>query len=518
MTIHEVPSARDGAVDWVTKTNVTDHARCPRAWWLIAHGKISHEDAISPHDLANVEAGVEFERDIVDCARPLDPGELAAGVEVSAAGQFPLVLQTGLWTNHDLGLRGEPDGIEIASGAWAPVEVKHHSRATPLDRLELAFYWMLLEPQREVSPPSPHGYLILGGPDGPFEPVRIDLQPSHFAKVRQHIDAVRLARIGSEPPGCGRCHVCRRLRPPIAMSYDDWSNDLGALFGLGYNRALQLAMVGIKTSTDLLDAGVEDILDRIHGRRWSIGRYQVDGWFAHAHAWAANQPVIYGDPRPMPEDYTTFDLEYLRQGEIWLAGMQPSDGALTQIWAWTADEETDLMRKVNDYWTARPGALMATWWGKGADLPALKRATERTGVAFDLSSVSHFDLFHWAMGHLRLPVRGLSLKNIASYFGLSDATHGISAGDEAVEIYLRARAQRSKADRGRARAMLEAYNADDLASLAKLIETLRGMYPQTSTSRQGQRPTPTKVNQRVTAEPNNHDRARRRGRSAGMDG
>lgn len=162
---------------------------------------------------------------------------------MSAAGQPPLVLQTGLWINHDLGLRGEPDDIEIASGAWAPVEVKHHSRATPLDPLELAFYWMLLEPQREDSSPRPHGYLILDGVDGPGEPARIDLQPSHFAEVRQHIDAVRQARTGSEPLGFGRCHVCRRLRPQVVMSLDDWFNDLGTLFGLGYNRALQLAMV-----------------------------------------------------------------------------------------------------------------------------------------------------------------------------------------------------------------------------------------------------------------------------------
>jgi predicted RecB family nuclease len=414
VTTDEMPGALDGAVEWVTKTNVTDHARCPRAWWLIAHGEITHEESISPYDLPEVEAGVEFERDIVAGARPVDLDELTAGVEMSAAGQPPLVLETGLWINHDLGLRGEPDGIEIASGAWAPVEVKHHSRATPLDRLELAFYWMLLEPQREDSSPSPHGYLILDGVDGPAEPARIDLQPSHFAKVRQHIDAVRQARTGSEPLGCGRCHVCRRLRPQGVMSYDDWWNDLGTLFGLGYNRALQLAMVGIQTSTDLLDAGVEDILDRIKGRRWSFGRYQVEGWAAHAQAWADNEPVIYGNPPLMPGDYTTFDLEYLRQGEIWLAGMRPSDGDLTQIWAWTADEEPDLMRAVADYWAVQPDALMATWWGKGADMPAIKRATERTGVAFDLSTINHFDLCYWAMAHLRLPIRGLSLKDVAS--------------------------------------------------------------------------------------------------------
>lgn len=82
------------------------------------------------------------------------------------------------------------------------------------------------------------------------------------------------------------------------------------------------------------------------------------------------------------------------------------------------------------------------------------------------------------MEHLRLPIRGLSLKDVASYFDLSDTAHGISAGDEAVDIYLRARAYRSKERRNRARATLEAYNADDLASLAKLIETLRGRYPQ----------------------------------------
>jgi hypothetical protein len=58
------------------------------------------------------------------------------------------MLQTGLWVNHDLSLRGEPDGIEMTSGTWVPVEVKHHSQPSSLDRLELAFYWLLLTPHR----------------------------------------------------------------------------------------------------------------------------------------------------------------------------------------------------------------------------------------------------------------------------------------------------------------------------------------------------------------------------------
>lgn len=465
-------------VQWVTKTNVTDYHRCPRAYWLIARGQITHEESISPYDLPQVDAGVEFERGVVAGAPPADLANISPAVELSTPGQPTLVLQSGLWANEDLGLRGEPDGVEIASGAWAPVEVKHHARPTSLDRLELAFYWLLLAPQRSDDTARPHGYLVLDGPDGPADPVRVELRAPHFTQVGTYVDAVRRARSGPEPYGCGRCYVCTTARPQSREVIVAHREDLANLFWLGDIRARQLPLVGIESCADLLALGCDEILDRVAGHGWGIGRYHVEGWIAHAQAWTTDAPVIYGDPPPMPDECIALDLEYLRQGEIWLAGMRPVGGELTQFWSWAGAGEADLMRSLANYWAARPETVMATWWGIGADVPALRRASERTGVEFSVDPGRHFDLYHWVMGHLRLPVRYLSLKDVGGYFGVLAADHGIGSGDEAVAIYLQAARARRKKTKAAARARLESYNAEDIDAVIRLIELLRATYPQ----------------------------------------
>lgn len=147
MSTVPMPGVPLADVQWVTKTNISDYHRCPRAYWLIAQGDITHEESISPFAVRAVEAGVEFERDVVAGAPSVDFDTAFSALELAAEGRSRLMLQTGFWVNHELGLRGEPDGIEMASGSWAPVEVKHHAHPTSLDRLELAFYWLLLAPQ-----------------------------------------------------------------------------------------------------------------------------------------------------------------------------------------------------------------------------------------------------------------------------------------------------------------------------------------------------------------------------------
>jgi hypothetical protein len=72
MSTDATPGVPMAEVQWVTKTNVTDYHRCPRAYWPIAHGEITHEESIAPHDLPQVVAGVEFERDLVAGASPVE--------------------------------------------------------------------------------------------------------------------------------------------------------------------------------------------------------------------------------------------------------------------------------------------------------------------------------------------------------------------------------------------------------------------------------------------------------------
>lgn len=272
--------------------------------------------------------------------------------------------------------------------------------------------------------------------------------------------------------------MCKLLRPQSSEIIALHRNDLANLFQLGHRRARQLALVGIESCDDLLTVGVDEMVERLRGHGWGIGRFHIESWIAHAQAWAANAPVFFGDPPPMPTDYVAFDLEYLPQGGIWLAGMRPVGGELTQFWTWDPAGEPDLIQSTAAYWAARPDARIATWWGKGADMPALRRASERTGVEVGMEPDRHFDLCHWAMRHLRLPTRYLSLKDVAAYFGVLDSDHGIRSGDEAVDIYLQAVQARRKKAKARARVRLEAYNAEDVDAVIRLIELLRTKYPQ----------------------------------------
>jgi predicted RecB family nuclease len=350
---------------------------------------------------------------------------------------------------------------------------------TALDRLELAFYWLLLDGQRGDGDYAPHGYLILKDDAGAAEPKRIELLDRHFIEVLRLVEAVRRLRTLPEPFGCGQCYTCREGHPQTVETFIIQRADgyLGSLFGLGFERIRHLGQVGVHSCDDLLNFGVDEVLDRVTGHGWSFGRYQVAGWVAHAQAFAENRLVVYGSPPPMPTEYVAFDLEYMRGGPIWLAGMLAPGAEPTQLWRWSEEDERPLMREIVAYWADRPDAVMLTWWGKGADLPTLRAASERTGVEFVPNLETHFDLCHWAMGHLRLPIQGLSLKDVAAYFDVARSETEIGSGDEAVGVYIDAAAKGPRA-RSKARTKLEAYNADDLRGTIELIEVLRGTYLQ----------------------------------------
>jgi hypothetical protein len=65
-------------------------------------------------------------------------------------------------------LHGVPDGIETCDGALLPIEIKSHKRVQRIDALELASYWLLLEPYRTRQVP-PSRYLILRDSSAPQE-------------------------------------------------------------------------------------------------------------------------------------------------------------------------------------------------------------------------------------------------------------------------------------------------------------------------------------------------------------
>jgi PD-(D/E)XK nuclease superfamily len=153
---------------WVSKTDLSRWYRCPYAFWLLESGQMRFEETVSPFQMSLIHAGQDYQELVEQSATPvaISPADLPTLLETDVT-----ILGTPLFENKQLRLRGCPDGIDAARGALYPIEIKSHRAPTHLDRLELAFYWLLLQPHR-TRPMPPAGMLILRH-DG--KPVRVEV-------------------------------------------------------------------------------------------------------------------------------------------------------------------------------------------------------------------------------------------------------------------------------------------------------------------------------------------------------
>jgi CRISPR/Cas system-associated exonuclease Cas4 (RecB family) len=175
---------------WVTKTDVTRYLRCPYAWWLQDRGEISFEDTVGEFQMQLVRAGTEFHVEVEGEAIPIELPE--AGLPGLLAEERTL-LGTPDFENPELLIRGRPDGIETAGGALLPIEIKSHKDVQRIDELELAFYWLLLEPHRTRAVRKPRGVLVLRR-DGEQSRVEVPISRERIKQAQRLIVDVRRAR------------------------------------------------------------------------------------------------------------------------------------------------------------------------------------------------------------------------------------------------------------------------------------------------------------------------------------
>src|SRR5262245_3732465 len=120
-----------------------------------------------------------------------------------------------------------------------PVEVKSHKNIQRSDELELAFYWLLLDPHRTRTL-SPRGCLLLRR-NGGEEQVEVEIRPNRLEQVRGLLQEIRDARrIGVQPRICA-CTVCSGiLRDEIDRATLE-KKDLTRIWGIGraYARRLE---------------------------------------------------------------------------------------------------------------------------------------------------------------------------------------------------------------------------------------------------------------------------------------
>jgi predicted RecB family nuclease len=462
---------------WVTKTDLSRWYRCPYAFWLLDSGRISFEETVTPFQQALIRGGHAYQKLVEQLATPvvIEPGELDAllGTDIT-------ILGTPAFENRKLKLRGCPDGIDAAGGALYPIEIKSHRIPTRLDQLELAFYWLLLQPHR-TRLADPCGVLILRH-DG--RPVRIDVPVTAalLDEVQVMIGHVRAARRnGVTPRVCG-CLVCSRARRDEVIGSVTERKDVSMIHGVGRVYATALEATGYTTWDALLGCNPDTVARAITrtGAR-GCGPAKVADWQLHARALASGLPEFRPDTRwPVTAPYIAVDLEYdVTPGNdhIWLAGaavIHPDGADHYSLWAGTPGEEYGALAGLAALLDEHVHLPVVTWAGGAADIPRLRAAAARhvlAGLA-EAIMIRHFDAYLWVLNNLRLPILSLGLKEVSGYLGFRPSTN-VTSGLDAVMLYhawLHSNDENIKAT-------LTGYNRDDLDALAHTISRLADLSP-----------------------------------------
>jgi len=92
-----------------------------------------------------------------------------------------------------------------------------HKSVTPYDELELAFYWLLLAPQR-TRQDEPRGIVVLRR-DGLPVSVEVKIGTPPIKRVFQLLEEVRAARETRVTPRICGCNVCANVRKQEVRSY-----------------------------------------------------------------------------------------------------------------------------------------------------------------------------------------------------------------------------------------------------------------------------------------------------------
>src|SRR5713101_4029538 len=143
---------------WVSKTDLMTYLRCPYAYYLHYSGRVAFKDTVTELQEHLIQRGVDFHAAVG--AKATHPPISPIDVPKVFAQESTRLFDPPLLFNAKLGIFGKLDAIDTAQGALIPVEIKSHKTAQRSDELELAFYWMLLDPYR-TKKVSPRGCLIL---------------------------------------------------------------------------------------------------------------------------------------------------------------------------------------------------------------------------------------------------------------------------------------------------------------------------------------------------------------------
>ena len=459
---------------WVSKTDLTSFLRCPYAWWQVDQGLLSLAEIFGPLDEKLLKEGSAFHEQVGAMALPAPEESDLAELLVSDVK----LLGVPAFENKRLMIHGVPDGVDAASGALRPIEIKSHKDVRRSDELELAFYWLLLEPHRSRQLEEPSGLLVLRRGGEPVE-VEVPLAPRRFEQVETLLGEIRKARRkGVRPRVCG-CAACSGPLRRRINRVTRKGKDLTLLFDVNRFRAEAFEAIGIETYEDLLACEAASTRQALRARKTYLSVAQIDQMRTHARSYQEGRPILFGNAPPTFDAFIALDLEYETRTEphlIWLIGSIVVDGDHGEhhaIWTDEPGDERRNLERLADLLVERPGLPVLTWSGASADLPTLRKACARLGFDGLLAKFEdrHVDLFEYARHSLRLPVPGLGLAEVADFFGVVK-TSRVKDGWEAQIMYDSYQRSDNQDQREQLKAELVAYNRDDLEAL---VETLRNV-------------------------------------------
>jgi predicted RecB family nuclease len=457
---------------WVTKTDMTRFVRCPYSFWLLDSGQITFEETLDEFQVDLLAAGCQFQ-DLVESsllAVEMSLPEMLAMLDAGAT-----LFGTPNFYNQALRIRGRPDGIVGGDGALIPIEVKSHRDVQPIDELELAFYWLLLEPFRNDPDALPEGRLVLRR-DGAPVTVSVRITPDRLSRVAQLLDSVRVARRRGVEPRICRCRVCSTLRRDEVMASVIRRKDPTMLYGVAGVYSELLRRFRFTTWESLLGCDVNALAARFAAVGYpGVTPSVIERWRLHARSFAEQAPV-FAKPAVglgVSDRYIAVDLEYDQW--IWLVGACVVDGDEREyhfLWADSPTEERVNLERLFALISEHGGMPVVTWSGTSADIPALRKAADRHNLAAELTPLlhAHRDLFRWAENNLRVPVPGLGLKEVERYFGVARVSD-VGDGLQAVLLYQEYLASRDPEIRER----LVHYNRDDVDSLILVLGELQAL-------------------------------------------
>lgn len=463
--------------EWISKQDLIEYLRCEfRVYLWLSKGIPIGElkETILLQRL--IEKGMKYEEDVVQDIQPL---EIQTTESIGPLKKVSRIIQVPkIFRNHDLGIQGIPDLIDTANGKFLPIEIKSHKEVYDTDELELAFYWLLLNPLRSRKA-TPRGYIVLNND----EIVEVKITRNHLQKVEDLLDGIRdLKNRGSKPrltQECKLCKIQKECREEVISS-----GGLTAIYNISDTREHQFHEIGVRNISYLMRIDEEQINSKLISRFGNTpGIAELFRMKCHASAIGERKPILLGNEDELSNlvlaSVLILDLEYDPEGIIWLIGLCIKDSKgvkYKQYFAENAklEEERRLLVSLVNIKDKYADHLLITYSGASADLPQLAKSCKRHRIyprIYNMMVRNHIDLYQLLLRNLRFPIASMGLRDMEEYLNLQRKSD-ITSGLEALMLYDRYLRTKNEIKKKELRNELCIYNKDDIASTLSIIKSI----------------------------------------------